>query len=64
MEFTDHLEDKEVPALANTSHDSDSERPTKVDRNCEVCKLTKKTRAPCRKRTGEAVPQSEKSVSG
>ena len=25
------------------------------DRNCEVCKRTKITRAPCRKRTGEAV---------
>ena len=29
-EFTDNLEDTEVPALANTSHDSDSELSTKV----------------------------------
>ena len=29
-EFTDNLEDAEVPALANTSEDSDSERPAKV----------------------------------
>ena len=58
-EFTENLEDTEAPALANTSHDSDSERTTKVasrkqsikthfpkDRNCEVCKRTKITRAP------------------
>ena len=42
-EFTDNLEDTEVPALAN-------------------CKRTKITRALCRKRTGEAVPRAEKSV--
>ena len=48
-------------------------RPTKVaprthsiythfpkDRNCEVCLRTKMTRAPCRRRTGEAIPQAEK----
>ena len=71
-EFTDNLEDTEVPALANTSQDSDSERPTIVasrehsiyakfpkDRNCEVCKRTKTTWAPCRKRNGEAVPRAE-----
>ena len=72
-EVTDNLEDAEVPALANTSHDSDSERPTKVasrmhsilthfpkDRNCEVCLRTKMTKAPCRSHTGEAVPRAEK----
>ena len=72
-EFADNLEYTEVPALANTSHDSDSERPTKVasrkhgiythfskDRNCEVRKRTKITRALCRRRTGEAVPRTEK----
>ena len=32
------------------------------DRNCEICRWTKITRAPCRKRTGEAVPPAEKSV--
>ena len=29
------------------------------DRNCEVCKRTKITRAPCRRRTGEAVLWAE-----
>ena len=28
------------------------------DRNCEICKLTKITRAPCRRRNGEAVPRA------
>ena len=63
----------QVPALANTFHDSDSEHPTKVasrkqsvdthfpkDRNCKVCKRTKITRALRRKRTGEAVLRAEK----
>ena len=71
-EFTDNLEDTEVPSPANTSHDPDSERPAKVvsrkhsifthfpkDQNCEVCKRTKITRAPCRKRTGDVVPRAE-----
>ena len=30
------------------------------DRNCEICKRTKITRAPCRRRIGEAVPRAEK----
>ena len=73
QEFTDNLEDTEVPASAYISHDSDSERLTKVasrkhgihthfpqDRNCEICQRTKITRAPCRRRTGEAVPRAEK----
>ena len=73
-EFADDLEETEVPALAHISHDSDSERPTKVatrkhsifthvpkDRNREVVRLrTKMTRAPCRRRTCEAVPRAEK----
>ena len=71
-EFTDNLEDKEVPASrdtpANTSQDSDSEHPAEVvskkhsvdtrvpkHRNREICKRTKITRAPCRKRTGAAI---------
>ena len=71
--FTENLEDTEVPAPAHISHHADSERPTKVasrkysiythfpeDRNCEVCKRTKMTRAPCKGRTGEAVPRAEK----
>ena len=28
------------------------------DRNCEICKRTKSTRAPCRRRNGEAVPRA------
>ena len=72
-EFTENLEDTEVPAPAHISHDSDSEQPTKEasrthsifthfpkDRNCEVCLRNKMTRAPCRKRTGTAVPRAEK----
>ena len=30
------------------------------DRNCEICKRTKITRAPCRRRNGEAVPRAAK----
>ena len=30
------------------------------DRNCEICKRTKITRAPCRRRNGDAVPRAEK----
>ena len=30
------------------------------DRNCEIWKRTKNTRAPCRRRNGEAVPRAEK----
>ena len=29
------------------------------DRNCEICERTKITRAPCRRRNGEAVPRAE-----
>ena len=29
------------------------------DRNCEICKRTKITRAPCRRRTGGVVPRAE-----
>ena len=54
-EFTDNLGDKELPASAHSSQDSDSERPTKAvsksrkrcvythfpkDRSCEVCLRT------------------------
>ena len=60
-------------ALANTSQDSESERPTKEatrkhciythfpkDRNCEICKRTKSTRALCKENTGEAIRRAEK----
>ena len=30
------------------------------DRNCEICQRTKVTRAPCRRRNGEAVPRADK----
>ena len=30
-----------------------------TDRNCEICKRTKITRAPCRRRKGEAVPRAD-----
>ena len=74
-EFTENLEDTEMPAPAHISQDSDSERRAKVvtksrkhriythfpkDRNCEVCLRNKMTRAPCRRRTGEAPPRAEK----
>ena len=29
------------------------------DRNCEICKRTRITRAPCRRRNGEAVPRAD-----
>ena len=29
------------------------------DRNCEICYRTKITRAPCRRRNGEAVPRAD-----
>ena len=29
------------------------------DRNCEICQRIKKTRAPCRRRNGEAVPRAD-----
>ena len=32
------------------------------DRNCEICKMTKIPRAPCRRRNGEAVHRAEKFV--
>ena len=56
---------------ASSSHEASSEPTTKrredlgkhcvythfpEDRNCEICKRTKITRTPCRKRNGEAVP--------
>ena len=68
-------EDTEVPAIGRISHDSDSERPTKVaskkrsffyhflkDRNCEVWLRTKRTRAPCREgaRAGNQVLWADK----
>ena len=74
-EFTDNLEDTEVPALAHSSQDADSEYPTKVvsksrshciythfpkDRNCDVLLRTNMTRASCRRRAGQALLRAEK----
>ena len=62
-------------AHASSSHEASLEPTTKrredlgkqnvythfpKDRNCEICKRTKITRAPCRRRNGEAVPRAEK----
>ena len=60
---------------ASSSHEASSEPITKrredlgkhsvythhfpKDRNCEICQRTKITRAPCRRRNGEAVPRAE-----
>ena len=35
--FTKNFEDVEMPAAANISHDSDPERPIKVDSKCGCC---------------------------
>ena len=72
-EFTDNLEDTEVPAHAHISQDSDSERHPKLasrkhsirthipkDQNCEVCKRTKITRPVCRRFSGEALLRAQK----
>ena len=60
---------------ASSSHEASLEPTTKrredlgkhsvythflTDRNCEMCKRTKITRTPCRRRNGEAVPRAEK----
>ena len=60
-------------AHASSSHEASLEAITKrredlgkhnvhthfpKDRNCEICKRTKITRAPCRRRKGEAVPRA------
>ena len=74
-EFKEDLVDTELHASAHSSQDSDSRHHTKVatksrkhsiyshfpkDWNCEVCLRTKMTRAPCRRRTGEALPRAGK----
>ena len=74
-DFTDNLIPAEVRAPAHISQDSDSEHSTRVatksrkhsifthfpkDRNCDVCLRTQITKASCRRRTGEALPRTEK----
>ena len=68
-DLTENLEIAEVPAPAEISHHSDPERPINEasrkhsifiqfpkDLSYGVCKRTKITKAPCRRRTGEAAP--------
>ena len=74
-EFKGNLVDTELPASARSSQESGLEHPATVatnsrkhslythirkDRKCDVCLRTKMTRAPCRRRTGEALPRAEK----
>ena len=50
-----------MPASAQSSQDSASERPAKVAfRKHRIFSRIKMTRAPCRRRTGEAQPRAEK----
>ena len=62
QEFRENLVDDEIPlqggSHASSSHEASLEPITK-DRNCEICKRTKITRAPCRRRKGEAVPRAD-----
>ena len=70
--YEESLIDRRIEKLwrthASTSRESDQEFSRKVvsgkhciltDRNCEVCKRTKITRAPCRKRNGDAAPRGK-----
>ena len=70
QEFMENLVDDEIP-LQEGSH-SRLQRDVRIwvthsvythfpkDRNCEICKRTKNTMAPCRRRNGEAVPRADK----
>ena len=46
-----------TPTVDLGKHSVETHFPT--DRNCEICQRTKITRAPCRRRNGEAVPRAE-----
>ena len=74
QEFRENLVDDEIPlqggSHASSSHEASLERREDLgkhnvhthfpkDRNCEICKRTKITRAPCRGRKGEAVPRAD-----
>ena len=74
QDFTDDLILTGVQAPAHISQDSNSEHFTKVatkskkhsifthfpkDRNCDICLRPKRTKASCRRRTGEALPRAE-----
>ena len=72
QEFRENVVDDEVPergeSHASSSHEVSRRREDlgehnvhthfPKDRNCEICKRTKITRAPCRRRNGEAVPRA------
>ena len=74
QEFRENLVDDEIPVDGGSHASSSSLEPTikrredfckhsiethfPKDRNCEICKRTKITRAPCRRRNGEAVPRA------
>ena len=73
QELRENLVDDEIPH-ASSSHEASLEPIFKrredlgkhsvythfpKDRNCEICKRTKITRAPCRRRNGGAVPRAE-----
>ena len=76
QDFKDNLVNTDEHAPTHISRESEVEHPVEVltksrkhsiflltfpiDRNCEVCLRTKMTRAPCRRRTGEALPRAEK----
>ena len=71
QEFRENLVDDEIPiqggSHASSSHEASLEPIAKrrddlgfpKDRNCEICKRTKITRAPCRRRKGKAVPRAD-----
>ena len=67
QEFRENLVDVEIPLQGGSDTSSSHEvysRDVRIethfpkDRNCEICKRTKITRAPCRRRNGEAVPRA------
>ena len=74
QEFRENLVDDEIPFIggshASSSHEVSLEPTTKrreylgkhihfpTDPNCEICERTTITKAPCRRRNGEAVPRA------
>ena len=71
QEFRENLVDDEIPVHGDSDASSSREASLESifkrsvyshfpkDRNCEICKRTKITRAPCRRRNGGAVPRAE-----
>ena len=65
QEFRENLVDDEIPvhgdSHASSSHEASLEPTFKRREDLgKICKRTKITRAPCRRRNGEAVPRAEK----